>query len=204
MSNARASRLDNSFDKRILCLFCSKEIKMRRMALTAEMIASVPSVEDDGEPSPGMTEMTDADHEQVIATTLAQRPAGDLWVFAYGSLLWKPAFEANEVRPAIIRGWHRSFCFRVTRFRGTNDRPGLMLGLDRGGQCRGMILRVPTPEIRESLKNLFRRELVMKPTVYDPRWVTAETPVGPMAALAFVVDRTHERYVGRLTLNEVA
>ena len=133
------------------------------------------------------------------AEVLRRHPPGeDLWLFAYGSLLWKPACETVESRPAAVRGWHRSFCYRVARFRGTRDRPGLMMALDRGGRCRGMLQRVPRERAAAGLDALLRREVVVKPGVNIPRWLTAETADGPVRALAFVVNRKSPHYAGRL------
>ena len=128
----------------------------------------------------------------------------DVWIFAYGSLLWKPAFEVADNRPALVRGRHRSFCFRVARFRGTRDRPGLMMALDRGGQCHGIVLRVPADSVRESLDALFRREVVVKPGVNVPRWLTAQTVDGPVQALGFVVNRASPHYAGKLAPEAIA
>lgn len=84
--------------------------------------------------------MTEGDHEALADVLLDGRPSdGSVWVLAYGSLLWKPAFEVAEERYAIAPGWHRDFRLRLTRWRGTPECPGLMLVLDRGGQCKGMV-----------------------------------------------------------------
>jgi len=79
---------------------------------------------------------------------------------------------------ATVLGWHRAFCFRVARFRGTRDKPGLMLALDRGGKCKGMIFRLPADQVEASLDTLFRREVMVKPAVNMPRWMTAVTIEG--------------------------
>jgi cation transport protein ChaC len=176
----------------------------RQMALTPELAALAAAPVADAGPSPGMVYMTDEDYQAAIRDTLAEAPPGDLWIFAYGSLLWKPAFEAAEDRPALVRGRHRSFCFRVSRFRGTPDRPGLMMALDRGGQCQGIVLRVPADGVRECLETLFRREIVVKPGVNVPRWLTAQTADGPVRALGFIVNRASPSYVGRLAPESVA
>jgi cation transport protein ChaC len=148
--------------------------------------------------------MSDEDYEIAIRETLAQAPAGDVWLFAYGSLLWKPACETAEHRRAVVHGWHRSFCFRVARFRGTRDHPGLMMALDRGGQCHGMIFRLPTDQVQASLNTLFRREVMVKPAVNVPRWLTAHTSDGPIRALGFVVNQQSPHYAGKLTPDEAA
>jgi len=148
--------------------------------------------------------MTDEDYDQTIPDMVAQGPAGEIWLFAYGSLLWKPACETTDNRSAVVRGWHRSFCFRVARFRGTRDCPGLMMALDRGGQCHGMVLRVPADQAHASLGTLFRREMVTKPTVNVPRWLTAHTSDGPLRAIGFVANRRSPHYAGRLSPDAAA
>ncbi|HYN52687.1 MAG TPA: gamma-glutamylcyclotransferase [Thermoleophilaceae bacterium] len=174
------------------------------MALTAELAALAAAPVADAGPSPGAVYMSDEDYEAAIRDTLAEAPPGGLWIFAYGSLLWKPAFEAADNRPALVRGRHRSFCIRVARFRGTRDCLGLMMALDRGGQCHGLVLRVPADRVRESLETLFRREVVVKPGSNAPRWLTAQTADGPVQALGFVVNRASPHYAGKLAPEAVA
>jgi len=124
-------------------------------------------------------------------------PAGeDFWVFGYGSLMWHPGFPHVEVRPARLRGLHRSFCVYSHRYRGTPQAPGLVLGLDRGGSCHGMAFRVPPGEAEETLDYLFEREMMTG--VYHPTWRRAETRDGAIRTLAFVVDRAHRQYAGDL------
>jgi glutathione-specific gamma-glutamylcyclotransferase len=175
----------------------------REMALTAELALRATAPVADTGPNPGAVYMSDEDYEAAIGATLAEAPPA-LWVFAYGSLLWKPAFEPAESQAATVRGWHRSFCFRVARFRGTRERPGLMMALDRGGQCHGMVLRIRDDGARDVLGGLFRRELVIKPWVNAPRWLAAQTPSGPVRALGFVVNRASPHYAGRLAPDEAA
>jgi cation transport protein ChaC len=176
----------------------------RRMALTADLVARAARVVEDVGPSPGAVYMTDEDYDLAIRAMLADAPAGDVWLFGYGSLLWKPVCEVAESRRAAVRGWHRVFCIRLARFRGTRERPGLMMSLDRGGQCGGVILRLPADQVQASLGRLYRREIVVKPGSNVPRWLTADTDDGPIRAIGFVVDRRSPHYAGKLALEAVA
>ena len=177
----------------------------RQIALTAELVARAARAVEDAGPSPGAVYLTDAEYDALVRDTLARGPAGDLWVFGYGSLLWKPGFEFVESRRATVRGWHRSFCIQVARFRGTRDLNGLVMALDRGGQCRGMVFRVPADQAQAVLHALFRRELVVKPPGTPPRWLAARTDDGgSVQALGFVVDRRSPFHSGKLPPEEVA
>lgn len=117
----------------------------------------------------------------------------DLWVFGYGSLMWRPGFTFVERVPALLRGVHRALCVYSTRYRGTPERPGLVLGLDRGGSCRGIAFRVAAPEVAETRAYLTDREMsgyvyreVMRPVLLaDGRRVPA---------LTYIADRGHARY----------
>lgn len=129
-------------------------------------------------------------------------PAGDLWIFGYGSLMWDPGFTYLKSSPALVRGYHRAFCVYSRRWRGTPERPGLVLGLDRGGTCHGMAFRVAAGKIAATLIGLWEREMTSR--VYIPKLVKARLPHATVEALAFVADRAHHNYAGRLTLEEVA
>ena len=175
----------------------------RTMALTEELAAQAARPVPDTGPNPGAVYMTEEDYERVIEQFMSHS-GGDLWVFGYGSLLWKPAFEATERQRAVVPGWHRAFRFRVARFRGTRECPGLMMGLDRGGQCEGIVLRMPKDRIKEDLGVLLRREMVTVDTPNVPRWLKAHTPGGPVRAIGFVINPKSPHYAGRLNLEEVA
>lgn len=132
-----------------------------------------------------------------LTDTLALRPKGaGWWVFAYGSLLWNPLFPVAEMRPASLLGLHRRFCLWSLATRGTPTEPGLVLGLDRGGTCRGVALRLPAPLALDELHLLWRREMVVG--AYDPRWVRLDADGRELVALTFVVRRDHPQYTGRL------
>ena len=129
-------------------------------------------------------------------------PGEEIWVFAYGSLMWNPGFPHLEVRRGRLHGYHRRFCIYSHVYRGTPERPGLVLGLDRGGSCEGLAFRVPAGEAREVLDYLYDRELVTD--VYIPRWVRVATRKGEVRAASFVVDRHHHQYTGELDLEATA
>ncbi len=123
--------------------------------------------------------------------------SGDLWVFGYGSLMWRPGFDFVERRGALVHGWRRSLCVYSHVYRGTPERPGLVLGLDRGGACRGIAFRVAAPARGPTIEYLRERELVTD--VYLERNVRAHLADGTQVnALTFVADRTHPQYAGRL------
>lgn len=130
-------------------------------------------------------------------------PGQDFWVFGYGSLIWRPGFAHVEVRPAMLHGFHRRFCVYSHRYRGTPDCPGLVLGLARGGSCRGLAYRVPAAEGEAVMDYLYEREMVLG--VYDPRWLKAKLDDGrEVHAAGFVVDTSHPQYTGRLSYPRMA
>ena len=90
------------------------------------------------------------------------RPEGDIWIFGYGSLMWRPNFPFTAAAPALLRGYHRSLCIYSTEYRGTWERPGLVLGLDRGGSCRGQAMKVADKDADEVIAYLHERELVSR------------------------------------------
>jgi cation transport protein ChaC len=147
--------------------------------------------------------LTDEQLSESLTATLAARPKGvGWWVFAYGSLLWNPLFPFAESRPASLHGLHRRFCLWSLASRGKPDAPGLVLGLDRGGSCRGVVYRLPAPCAIDELHLLWRREMVTG--AYAPRWLHLECDGRPLVALGFVVRRDHAQYAGKLTIDQQA
>jgi cation transport protein ChaC len=120
----------------------------------------------------------------------------DLWVFGYGSLIWRQEFAFVERRPARVHGWHRALKMWSRINRGSPETPGLVFGLLSGGSCRGVVFRVPAAEGLETLGRLWLREM---PTgVYDPRWLDCVTAAGPVRALAFTLSRQSPNFTGEL------
>ena len=126
----------------------------------------------------------------------------EVWIFGYGSLMWDPGFAYAEAQPALLRGYHRSFCVYSHRYRGTPDCPGLVLGLDRGGACHGIAFRVPAADVAGALHYLWEREMGNR--TYHLKEVAVQLPDATVKARAFVVDRQHRNYAGRLSLDETA
>jgi cation transport protein ChaC len=125
-----------------------------------------------------------------------QLPAGNLWIFGYGSLLWRPGFAYLEKQRARVFGYHRSLCVWSWHHRGQPESPGLVFGLDAGGSVLGMAYRVAANAREATLDYLYGREMVTP--VYAPRLVRAETTGGTVQAVTFAVDRNHDQYAGRL------
>jgi len=121
----------------------------------------------------------------------------DLWVFAYGSLIWRPDFDFSERRPAQLHGWHRALKMWSRINRGTPQCPGLVFGLLSGGSCRGVVFRIPAADGLETLGRLWLREMVTG--VYDPRWLSCVTPGGHVKALAFTLSRRSPNFTGDLS-----
>jgi cation transport protein ChaC len=126
--------------------------------------------------------------------------AEDLWVFGYGSLIWRPGFDFLDRVEARLIGAHRSLCVYSFFHRGTPERPGLVFGLDHGGMCRGIAYRVGASARARTIAYLREREQVT--TVYReclrPVWLKSD-PERRVAALCYLVDRSHPQYAGRLT-----
>ncbi len=127
---------------------------------------------------------------------------GDSWFFAYGTLMWDPGFDHEEVLPALLRGYHRAFCVHSEVYRGTPERPGLSLGLDRGGSCRGLAFRVAEPNRVAVAAYLEKRELVED--IYFCRRVKLTSAAGRLDAYAFIVNRRHAIYAPRQPLDVMA
>jgi cation transport protein ChaC len=147
--------------------------------------------------------LTDEQLSESLARTLEERPkAAGWWVFAYGSLLWNPLFPFAESRRASLHGLHRRFCLWSLASRGKPHAPGLVLGLDRGGSCRGVVYRLPASCALDELHLLWRREMVTG--AYAPRWLHVDCEGRPLVALGFVVRRDHSQYAGHLLIEAQA
>jgi cation transport protein ChaC len=148
--------------------------------------------------------MTDRDYAELAEQLLKALGHQPLWLFASGSLIWKPEFDYVERRPAVLPGWHRAYCLEITRWRGTPEQPGLMMGIDRGGTCRGVAFRLPPDHPEEQLVRLLRREISYKPPANRPGWHRVKSGGEDFRALAFTVCRKSPSYTRQIAEAEIA
>lgn len=141
--------------------------------------------------------LTMRDPTPMLRRTLAEwGGAGDLWLFGYGSLIWRPEFVHVEQRPALAQGWHRALRLESRVNRGSPELPGLVLALLPGGSARGVAFRIERERVARELEQLWGREM---PTgVYDPKWVRCHTREGSLRALAFTLSRRSPRCAGAM------
>jgi len=151
---------------------------------------------------PGTPVLSDADQEASLRELLERHPSGaDVWLFGYGSLVWNPIVRFDERRVARLHGFHRSFCLWSHVNRGSLQRPGLVLGLDLGGSCRGVAYRIAAHHAADELRLLWRREMVLG--AYSPRWARVDAGEETLQAIAFFVNREHPSYAGKLPIETV-
>ena len=183
--------------------------KSRQMRLTerhVEYVQPLDLAEEMPPPPEGYHAATPEDHQRTIAELFAREgDMGEVWIFAYGSLIWRPACDFVEMRTGLVRGWHRAFCLGWNnRFRGSDENPGLMLALDRGGACKGVLYRLPPDRVEECMIQLLEREMAWLPSAFPPRWVNARTGDRTIRALTFCIDRNSGRYVSGLSVERIA
>jgi glutathione-specific gamma-glutamylcyclotransferase len=151
---------------------------------------------------PEVPVLSDAEQEASLREILDQHePGADVWLFGYGSLVWNPIVHHEERRVAHVHGFHRSFCLWSHVNRGSLQKPGLVLGLDSGGSCRGVAFRIAGHHAADELRLLWRREMVLGS--YRPRWTAVEAGGQTIQAIAFFVNREHANYAGKLPLETV-
>jgi glutathione-specific gamma-glutamylcyclotransferase len=175
------------------------------MKLTPELVALCQREVPDPGPDPSLVYLDDDTRLAAARKLLAQKPEGPFWVFAYGSLIWKPEFPTVETLRAKALGWHRAFSMGIIRFRGSPDCPGLMMCLDAGGVCEGVVLRLSDDDHEGQMVSLLKRELSRAIAVQSVRWIEVSTAQGPITALAFYVGPSQlDHYFGGRPLSEVA
>lgn len=141
--------------------------------------------------------------EQSLAETLADHRGGDIWLFAYGSLIWNPLLKFSTWQWAMLNGWHRGFCLRMVAGRASPDKPGRMLGLEPGEQTQGRAFRIAAGDVRRELSLIWTRE--MATGAYRPHWVPIRLIDGSTArAITFVADPAHALFECDAEVDEIA
>jgi glutathione-specific gamma-glutamylcyclotransferase len=153
--------------------------------------------------APDMTCWSEAERTASLHCVMQDRPPGDVWLFGYGSLIWNPTIINTERRVALIQGWHRAFCLSTRAGRGSIENPGLVLGLEPGGSCVGVALRIAEAAAVAELTLLWRREMLTG--AYVPHWVDLLDEQGARfgIGLAFTVNPAGDHYAGDLPRTEV-
>jgi glutathione-specific gamma-glutamylcyclotransferase len=141
--------------------------------------------------------LTESELEESLFQIREQCEDGeDCWVFGYGSLVWNPLLHFEERRVVTAFGYHRSFCLWSRVHRGTMEKPGLVLGLDLGGRCRGIAYRIAADKVENELRLIWRREMMTG--AYLPRWVKVSDGEKRFRAIAFTINRANKSYAGRM------
>lgn len=175
------------------------------MSLTPTLVALCHRVVDDVGPSTTARHLRDEEFRPAAEVLLARKGDGPFWLFAYGSLIWKPEIPHTHSRHATARGWHRAFSMRIERHRATREQPGYMMCLDPGGSCEGVVLRMPEEDQLGQLERLLRREVSRQGGLEAARWIEVETAEGRVTALVFYAGpSTLEYYQENRPLVEVA
>lgn len=148
-------------------------------------------------------ELSEEEFAQTLGAVMASHERQeDMWVFGYGSLMWRPDFPHLERHYGVVHGFHRAFCVYSHVHRGTRERPGLVLGLDNGGSCKGVAYRVRAADAETVVEYLMRREMATR--VYMPRWVTVRTGGRTVRAHTYTAAHNHVQYAGKLSPDAAA
>ena len=171
------------------------------IVLSDAHVARIPSVEGPLH-DPRWRMLEDADLDSLAEELTRGRPR-PVPIFAYGSLIWNPGFAVQARRRATAVGWHRSFSISLDHFRGSPERPGLMLALASGGQCEGLVLDIAEGTEAESLRAILKRELVAHELAANACWIAVDTERGREEALTFYADPVGTQ-IAQLTIREQA
>lgn len=176
----------------------------QRLRLTEDHVRRAHREVPDTGPLASSVVFSDTDYDAHLSAFLKERPEGPLLVFCYGSLIWNPVFQPVATARATASGWQRAFCLRIVRFRGTVEQPGLMMQIDRGGQCEGLVQQVAANSEWEDLSVLWRREMTNKPPSNFPRWIDVSVEGKPVRAIAFTANPESPNYSGGLAIDDIA
>lgn len=176
----------------------------RLLRLTEVHVRKIHRAVDDPGGWPGLEPFTEEQYDEHLQDFLRERPEGPIGLFAYGSLIWKPVFTPAAVCRVEALGWQRAFTLRLKRFRGTPEVPGLMMQIDRGGTCEGILQIVPPEREWDILSDVWRREMSVRPPGNRPLWIDVEAAGKVHRAIAFTANPDSPNYVGGLGTDEVA
>lgn len=177
---------------------------VEEMSLTADLVTLCYREIPEPERDPGMVRFRDEDFDRAASDVLERLGSGPLWVFAYGSLIWKPGADVAETRLCKAFGWHRAFCLEMRQWRGTPEQPGLMMALRRGGECTGIAQRVEDGNRHQTMVKLLRREIGGPMGYAALRLIELQSEQGPLRALCFYADPPEVADVPELPLSRVA
>ncbi|MGE7367870.1 gamma-glutamylcyclotransferase [Neorhizobium sp. NPDC001467] len=174
------------------------------MELTSDLVLkTLRAVKDEG-PEPDRTPITGPQLDELVRRVEHDAAGHDLWIFAYGSLLWNPGFEPSASEAAVAHGWHRAFSLRIQRLRASTKTPGLMLALRPGGSCSGAVLKMSAENRDEDLRILLAREIRYAEVCDMMRWVSVRTPSGTRRALTFWASPKASPLTEKIALAEAA
>ena len=175
------------------------------MSLTPELVKLCHREVVDPGPSPDTKYLHDDEFRPAAEHLVLLKKPGPFWLFAYGSLIWKPEIPSLDMVRATARGWHRAFSMKIERYRGTKEQPGYMMCLDTGGVCEGVVLRLSDNDLAGQVEKLLDREISRKGGLDAVRWIDVETANGIVQALAFyAAPDTLEYYQANRAPEEVA
>jgi cation transport protein ChaC len=174
------------------------------LQLTPDLVARTLKVVEDEGPEPNWTPISPQQLDEL--TRRVEEEAGDeeIWVFAYGSLMWNPGFDVSAREDAVAHGWHRAFSLRIERLRATSAVPGLMLALRPGGSCSGLLLKLSCATKRQDLHRLLAREIRYAEVCEMVRWISVKTPSGPRRALTFWASSRQSLLTEKIPLDDAA
>jgi cation transport protein ChaC len=175
-----------------------------RARLSPELVALCERPEPRQGPEPGLCYFTEEDYQAAAQKLLGDAGDNPLWVFAYGSLLWRPAFDMKATHLAWVRGWRRDFCMEIRRWRGSPEQPGLMMGLRQGGVCTGIVVQLTDDDRQAQLVRLLKREVDSEEDLRSMRWIEVDTDQGQVRALASWAEPVMSRMFVEKSIEEQA
>ncbi|MGI2034116.1 gamma-glutamylcyclotransferase [Rhizobium panacihumi] len=174
------------------------------LRLTPDLVARTLRVVEEEGPEPNWTPISSDQLDELVRRVGDEAGDEEIWVFVYGSLMWNPGFDVAASNKAVAFGWHRAFSLRIERLRATSNAPGLMLALQPGGSCSGLILKLPCATKKEDLRTLLAREIRYAEVCDMVCWVNVRTPTGTRRALTFWASPKRCRLTEKVPLDEAA